>query len=98
MPVPHPLRVAGAVLLAERTGAQGDFTGALGGLPGPLWRLGADATPRGRQLLPEVGARVDRAAFGQDLVVEVRARRPAGVAGDPDVRAALDLLPERDRD
>ena len=34
LPLPHALRVAGAVVLAERAGAQGDLARALGGLPG----------------------------------------------------------------
>src|SRR2546429_1540600 len=34
VPLPHALRAPGAVVLAERTGAQGGLAGALGRLPG----------------------------------------------------------------
>ena len=47
---------------------------------------------RGEALVPEVGARVDRLPFDHDLVVQVRSRRAAGVAGVADDGATHDPL------
>src|SRR5262249_4178078 len=48
LPLPHAVRVTGAVLLAERAGAQGDHSGALGGVSGAhRGRAGITAPPRG---------------------------------------------------
>ena len=48
--------------------------------------------------VPEVRAGVDGTVLDQDLVVEVRARGPARIAGQAELRAAPDLLTLRDGD
>src|SRR6267142_1829643 len=49
-----------------------------------------------RELVPEVGARIDGLAAHENLVVQVRPRRASGVAGPADEAAALDALPRLD--
>src|SRR5262245_46440866 len=57
---------------------------------------GAASLPPILDLIPEIGAGIDRVALDQDLVVQMRAGGASGIAGPPDDRTALDTLARLD--
>src|SRR5207245_6886346 len=97
VPLPHALRAPGAVVLAERTGAQGGLAGALGRLPGAHGRrdqVAARPLPNARVGVTTVRARASPAQsmiWGRQARAGLRPAAPSAGGRSPPPRK---LIPE----